>query len=76
MHDHRSNIFRLDLGAGRDLHAELGEHVLQTVEGIGRIGVLVTRTVQPHHQTVADELIATHSLDRGKVLDAFSRYWR
>src|SRR5690606_10152924 len=47
----------------------LAEHVVEGLQGEGRLGGLVTRAVEADHQAVADQLVAAHALDAGDVLE-------
>jgi hypothetical protein len=69
-HDGR-DVLRGQLGhlvAGID--AQPFQHTDQRFPGEHRIVQLVARTVQPDHQAVADQLVATHAFHVRDVLDA------
>ncbi|MNZ77602.1 hypothetical protein D3C78_961500 [compost metagenome] len=71
MHRHRSDVFQLHVaGAGGHFDAELRQHVVERLQGEWRLGGLVTRAVEPHHQAVTDQLVGTHARDTGDVLQA------
>ncbi|MNJ43914.1 hypothetical protein D3C77_389400 [compost metagenome] len=73
MHRDRRDVLELHVaGTGRHLDAELRQHVVEGLQGERRLGGLVTRAVEPHHQAVADQLVAAHAGNAGNVLQAFS----
>ncbi|MDT4842737.1 hypothetical protein FQZ97_766500 [compost metagenome] len=67
-HDGR-HVLQLHIAAGGHGNAQLRQHVGQALLGERRLAHLVTAAVQAHDQTVADQLVAAHALDRGQVLE-------
>ncbi|MNT56095.1 hypothetical protein D3C72_1933750 [compost metagenome] len=71
MDGHRRDVLQLHVAdVGRHLDAELGQHVVEGLQGEGRLGGLVAGAVQAHHQAVADQLVVPHALDARQVLEA------
>ncbi len=54
--------------AGRDLDAELRQHVVEGLQGERGLGGLVTCTVETNDQTVTDQLVGPYAGDARDVL--------
>jgi len=57
-------------GRRRQRDAELLQVIVDTLRGVGHLGGLVARAVEPDHQTEAGQLIAAHPFHGGHFLDA------
>ncbi|MNM96126.1 hypothetical protein D3C81_1085920 [compost metagenome] len=71
MHGNRGNVLQLHVThVRRNADAELGEHVVEGLQGERRLRGLVASAVEADHQAVADQLVVAHALDGGDVLQA------
>jgi len=64
------HIFGFDLDIWRHHDAQLGEHGLETLHGVGGGIALVAAAVEAHYQAVANQLVAPDARDGGQVFDA------
>ena len=78
MHGHRRHVLELRIDVRGHDDAQLGEHVLERLDGEGRLAGLIAGAVEPDHQPVADELVGAHALHLRHVLDALGVHeaWR
>ncbi len=71
MHRHRRHVLELRRDVGRHRDAQLRQHVVERLDGEGRLAGLIAGAVEAHDQSVAHELVGAHALYLRQVLDAF-----
>ena len=68
-HHNGCDILGLGVAVGRHVHAKLLQHGTGCLQGKGRLGDLVTGTVQAHHQSKTYQLVGSGTLKHGKVFN-------
>jgi hypothetical protein len=72
---HGGDVLQLQIRVGREVDAELAQHVHDALHGKRRLRGLIAAAVQADHQPIADQLVAAHAVYRGEVLDALGARW-
>ena len=72
MHRHRRDIFQLRIYVRWNGHAQLLQHVLQTLNRKRRLGGFIPGAGQAHHEAIANQVVGAHAGDIRNILDPHS----
>jgi len=67
---HRGRVLQLRIDVGRQRHAKLLKHGADALRRERRLSRLIAGTIKTDNQSITNQLIGSHALNRGQILDS------